>query len=138
MLRWSQSREMAAEIEARRALQREVPNPSVEQWLEVTPQPTRDAIAAFQLLVINELLKRATAAAAETGAHAVVVAGGVSCNAGLRRAATRERVGCPVWFTTPTLSTDNAAMIGAAAWPKYERGEFIGLDARAQANLKLA
>jgi N6-L-threonylcarbamoyladenine synthase len=137
MLRWSQSREMAAEIDARRELQRRIPHPSVEQWLAVTPAPTLDAIAAFQQLVVNELLKRAAAAAEEIGAHAVIVGGGVSCNAGLRRAATEARVGCPVFFTTPGLSTDNAAMIGAAAWPKYERGEFVGMDARAQASLSL-
>jgi N6-L-threonylcarbamoyladenine synthase len=137
MLRWSQAREMTEEIAARRELLRRRDRPTIEEWLAVTPQATLDAIAAFQQLVIDELLKRLVVAVEELGAQAVVVAGGVSSNAGLRRAVTRERLGCPVWFTSPSLSTDNAAMIGAAAWPKYERGEFSGYDLRAQAALSL-
>jgi N6-L-threonylcarbamoyladenine synthase len=43
-----------------------------------------------------------------------------------------------VYFPTPGLSTDNAAMIAAAAFPKLARGEFAGLDVNAQANLALA
>jgi N6-L-threonylcarbamoyladenine synthase len=43
-----------------------------------------------------------------------------------------------VYFPTPGLSTDNAAMIGAAAFPKLARGEFATLDIAAQANLALA
>jgi N6-L-threonylcarbamoyladenine synthase len=138
MLRWSQSHEMQDEIAARRALQRQVLHPSIEQWLEVTPRQTLDAIAAFQHLVIEEMLKRLETAAEETGAQGVVIAGGVACNAGLRQAATEGRIGCPVRFAAPNLSTDNAAMIGAAAWPKFERGEFADLSLRAQANLTLA
>ena len=138
MLRWVQSKELEGEIVARRALVKLHPRPSVEQWLSVTPQTTLDAIASFQQLDINELLKRLGEAARETCAVAAVIAGGVACNAGLRRAATVSRVGCPVWFTTPGLSTDNAAMIAAAAWPKFERGEWDDLGLRAQANLKLA
>jgi len=138
MLRWAQSRAMQDEIAARRALQRLKLRPSTEEWLSVTPAPTLDAIAAFQALVVEEMLKRLQAAVGGIGARGVVVAGGVSCNAGLRRAATAERVGCRVRFAERRLSTDNAAMIGAAAWPKFERGEFSGLDLRAQANLTLA
>jgi len=44
----------------------------------------------------------------------------------------------PVFFPTLGLSTDNAAMIGAAAFPKLHRREFAGLDLRAKANLALA
>ena len=135
MLRWAQSKEIEGEIVARRALVKIHPCPSVEQWLSVTPQATLDAIASFQQLVIDELLKRLAQAARETGALAAVIAGGVACNAGLRHAATASRVGCPVWFTTPGLSTDNAAMIAAAAWPKYERGEWDDLEL---GSLKLA
>jgi len=138
MLRWSQTHEMQAEIAARRALQRVTLRPSMEQWLSVTPPPTLDAIAAFQALVIEEMLKRLRTAVEEIGARGVVVAGGVASNAGLRRAATEARIGCPVRFAAPGLSTDNAAMIGAAAWPKFERGEFADLILRAQANLTLA
>jgi N6-L-threonylcarbamoyladenine synthase len=47
-------------------------------------------------------------------------------------------MGLPVYFPKPGLATDNAAMIAAAAFPLYERGEFAGLDLKAQANLALA
>jgi N6-L-threonylcarbamoyladenine synthase len=44
----------------------------------------------------------------------------------------------PVFFPSPKLATDNAAMIAAAAFPKFERKQFAGLDLRAQASLVLA
>jgi N6-L-threonylcarbamoyladenine synthase len=44
----------------------------------------------------------------------------------------------PVYFPTPGLSTDNAAMIAAAAFPKLVRREFAGFDIAAQAGLTLA
>lgn len=138
MLRWSQSRQMEGEVVARRALQKTHPRPTVEQWLAVTPQETLDAVAAFQQVVVEELLRRVERAVEETDARSVIIAGGVACNAGLRAAAHSGRIACPVYFPTPHLSTDNAAMIAAAAWPKFERGEFDDLTLKAQANLSLA
>jgi len=43
-----------------------------------------------------------------------------------------------VFFPTPALSTDNAAMIAAAAFPKFRAGHFADFSLRAQANLALA
>jgi len=68
----------------------------------------------------------------------VIISGGVACNAGLRKAAASARFGCPVLFPTPALSTDNAVMIAAAAFPKLERKQFAGWDLRARAHLTLA
>jgi N6-L-threonylcarbamoyladenine synthase len=138
VLRWVQSQEMADEIAARRELLKRNPHPSPQEWLEVTPQATLDVIAAFQRVVVEELLKRVERAADETGARSVIISGGVACNAGLRRAAHSGRLPCRAYFPTPHLSTDNAAMIAAAAWPKFERGEFDDLSLKAQANLALA
>jgi N6-L-threonylcarbamoyladenine synthase len=138
MLRWTQARDMEGEVVARRALQKLRARPAVDEWLAVTPQETLDAIAAFQRVVVEELLKRVERAAEETEARSVIVAGGVACNAGLRAAARSGRVACPVYFPTPHLSTDNAAMIAAAAWPKFDRGEFDDWTLKAQANLSLA
>jgi N6-L-threonylcarbamoyladenine synthase len=138
MLRWSQSRQLEGEVLARRALVKLHPRPSTEQWLAVTPQESLDAIAAFQRVVVEELLRRVAAAAEATGARSVIVSGGVACNQGLRRAAWSGRMVCPVYFPTPSLSTDNAAMIAAAALPRFERGEFDDLALKAQANLTLA
>lgn len=138
VLRWVEAHDMAEEIATRRALMRECPVPSEEQWLAVTPQRTRDLLASFQHAVIHELLTRAAASAEQMDARSLIVSGGVACNSGLRQAASAARMGYPVYFPTPGLSTDNAAMIGAAAFPKLLRGEFASLDIAAQANLTLA
>lgn len=138
MLRWSQSKDMAGEIAARRGLLKRQPRPTMEEWLAVTPRGTLDAIAAFQQIVVEELLTRVERAAESTGASAVIISGGVACNLGLRSAAQGGRLPCPVYFPTPGLSTDNAAMIGAAALPKFERGEYADFTLRASANLALA
>jgi N6-L-threonylcarbamoyladenine synthase len=138
VLRWVESHDMDDEIARRKELLRANPRPRVEQWLEVTPQATRDLLASFQRTVIDELLRRAASSASDIGAETVIVSGGVACNSGLRAAAQTERMPFRVLFPTPGLSTDNAAMIAAAAFPKLRRGEFAGFDLKAQANLTLA
>ncbi len=138
VLRWSQARDLSAEIEVRRDLLRHTAQPSVEQWLAVTPKETIDLLASFQATVIEELLRRAVISADEIDARSVIISGGVACNSGLRKAAKTTALPCPVYFPSAALSTDNAAMIAAAAFPKFERGEFADFGARAQANLTLA
>ncbi|HEY2013546.1 MAG TPA: tRNA (adenosine(37)-N6)-threonylcarbamoyltransferase complex transferase subunit TsaD [Bryobacteraceae bacterium] len=138
VLRWVEAHDMEAEIEERRALRREKPAPAVEDWLAVTPQRTLDLLASFQHAVIRELLTRAGASAEGIGARSMIISGGVACNSGLRETAKSARLAYPVYFPTPGLSTDNAAMIAAAAFPKLARGEFASLDIAAQANLTLA
>jgi len=137
VLRWVEARPMAAEIETRRRLLG-VGVPTIDDWLANTPQATLDLLASFQHAVIRELLTRAAASAAEIDARAVIVSGGVACNSGLREAARTAGLPYPVYFPPPGLSTDNAAMIAAAAFPKLERCEFAGLDIAAQANRTLA
>jgi len=138
VLRWVQQRDMTAEIEARRQWLRLHPRPSLQQWLSLTPQATLDLLASFQKTVITELLRRGAQAAEQIEARSMIVSGGVACNSGLRAAALEARLPCPVHFPTPALSTDNAAMIAAAAFPKLERGEFADFSLAAQANLALA
>jgi N6-L-threonylcarbamoyladenine synthase len=104
----------------------------------VTPQETLDLLASFQHTVIQELLRRAAAAAESMGARSLIISGGVACNSGLRAAARAEHLPYPVHFPTPELSTDNAAMIAAAAFPKLARREFSDLSVAASANLPLA
>jgi N6-L-threonylcarbamoyladenine synthase len=138
VLRWVEAHGMEAEIAARRAAQRGRPPLSTEEWLAVTPPATLGLLASFQRAVIKELLTRAAVAAERIGARAVIISGGVASNTGLRAAANSAGLPYPVYFPSPGLSTDNAAMIAAAAFPKLERGEFAGLDVLAQANLTLA
>jgi N6-L-threonylcarbamoyladenine synthase len=137
-LRWTQARDIGGEIETRRELLKAHPKPADEQWLAVTPKATLDMVASFQASIIEELLRRAIRSAEEIGARSVIVSGGVACNSGLRAAAEKARLGIPVRFPSPGLSTDNAAMIAAAAFRKYERGEFADFTLAAKANLALA
>jgi N6-L-threonylcarbamoyladenine synthase len=134
VLRWVEQHDLSAEIEARRRLE----NPSHEEWLRMTPRSTLDLLASFQRTVIDELLRRATASAEKIGAQTLIISGGVACNAGLRAAAQNAHLPYPVLFPTAGLSTDNAAMIAAAAFPKLREGRFDDFALRAQANLALA
>jgi N6-L-threonylcarbamoyladenine synthase len=129
---------MAEEIAARRELLARNHAPTKEEWLAVTPQTTLDVIASFQHTVIKELLRRALRSAEEIGARSLIVSGGVASNSGLRLAMQNSQLPYPAYFPAPGLSTDNAAMIAAAAFPKLARGEFADLTLRAQANLALA
>ena len=133
VLRWVEARDMDAEIAARRASGAV----SVDDWLKVTPRRTLDLLASFQRTVIDELLRRAIRSAEEIDAASVIISGGVACNQGLQKAA-KGRVRLPVYFPGAGMATDNAAMIAAAAFPKLARGEFVGFDLRAKANLALA
>ncbi len=134
VLRWVEQHDLTAEIDARRRLAA----PTHEEWLAATPQLTRDLLASFQATVIEELLRRAAASAENIGAQSVIVSGGVACNSGLREAARNADLSCAVHFPTPALSTDNAVMIAAAAFPKFRNGEFADLSVAAQPNLTLA
>ena len=138
VLRWVEAHDMTEEIASRRSLLRECPQPSADRWRAITPQRTLDLLASFQKAVIHELLTRAASSAERIAARTLIVSGGVACNSGLRQAAKASALPYPVYFPTPGLSTDNAAMIAAAAFPKLERGEFAKLDIAAQANLALA
>ena len=139
VLRWVESNEMTEEIAARRVLLREFPEPSVGQWLQVTPKRTLDLLASFQRTVVEELLRRAVAAADRMeGVRSLIVSGGVACNSGLRDAVNVHAVGVPVYFPSRALSTDNAVMIAAAAFPKFRAGEFADLAVAAEPSLELS
>jgi N6-L-threonylcarbamoyladenine synthase len=138
VLRWVEAHPMDAEIEARRELLGRAGRPTAEAWLEVTPQATLDLVASFQRTVIEELLRHAVAATEQMGARSLIVSGGVASNAGLRAAARDARLPCPVYFPSPGLATDNAAMIAAAGFGKFTRGEVADATLAASANLPLA
>jgi N6-L-threonylcarbamoyladenine synthase len=132
VLRWTEQHDIKAATAQRRALN----NPTLDELRAATPQTTLDLLASFQQTVIDELLRHTTIAADQISAESVIVAGGVACNAGLR--AQAKRSGFAYYFPTPQLSTDNAAMIAAAAYPKFLNKDFAGFDLKAQASLMLA
>jgi N6-L-threonylcarbamoyladenine synthase len=93
--------------------------------LEALSSPqTLALLAHFQRTVIAELVRRTMGAAAEISARSVLVSGGVAANAGLRATFEREagQRNLPLFLPSRELSTDNAAMIAAAAFPKLVAG----------------
>jgi N6-L-threonylcarbamoyladenine synthase len=105
----------------------------------LTRQEIADICASFQRVVIGSLLDRTFDAAGWLGARSVGIAGGVSANSRLRAdAGTRGlRAGLPVFVPPLALSTDNAAMIGAAGLRKLRAGFAGSLDFNAEASLTL-
>jgi N6-L-threonylcarbamoyladenine synthase len=128
---------MEEEIARRKHFLEQNPRPSIEAWLAVLPRPTLDLIASFQYTVVAELVRHAVAAAERENARSLIISGGVACNTQLREAFRSELVSWPVYFPTPKLSTDNAAMIAAAAYPKLVTGNVADLALAAQASLPL-
>lgn len=110
-----------------------------EEALALCPQATLDLAASFQHAVVGDLLKKTFAAQEELGAQRILVTGGVAANRELRErfAAEGETRGAPVSFPTAVLSTDNAAMIATAAWPRFCAREFASPDLSAVPSLAL-
>ncbi|MGA9587218.1 MAG: tRNA (adenosine(37)-N6)-threonylcarbamoyltransferase complex transferase subunit TsaD [Terracidiphilus sp.] len=110
-----------------------------DEALALCPQPTLDLIASFQHAVVGDLMKKTFAAAESLDAGRILVTGGVAANRELRErfAAEASRRGIRIAFPTLALSTDNAAMIAAAAWPRFAVGEFAATDLTADPSLAL-
>ena len=131
-------REEAAE-RARLVLAHPTVPQSREDALALCPPSTLDLIASFQHAVVGDLMKKTFAAAESLGAARILVTGGVAANRELRTRFTAEaqRRGLRIAFPTMALSTDNAAMIAAAAWPRLQAGEFAPADLTADPSLAL-
>ncbi|MFD0869548.1 MULTISPECIES: tRNA (adenosine(37)-N6)-threonylcarbamoyltransferase complex transferase subunit TsaD [Paenibacillus] len=93
----------------------------------------------FQESVIDVLVEKAVRAVRETGARQLLLAGGVAANRGLRTelAGRCAEEGIPLVIPPFEYCTDNAAMIGAAAYLKYTRGQFSSFDMKAEPLLSL-
>ena len=126
------TRLLAPGVEAR-------PPQSKEEALALCPQQVLDLVASFQCAVVGDLMKKSFAAAESLGARRILVTGGVAANRELRARFSAEaaRRGVRVDFPTLALSTDNAAMIAAAAWPRFLAGEFAADSLSADPSLAL-
>lgn len=96
-----------------------------------------DLVASFQDKVIRSLLARLRAAIRRHRPRTIILAGGVACNSALRSAMDAEDFGAPVYYPSPILTTDNAAMIAAAGHAKLVRGEDHGLEFTASTSMKI-
>lgn len=98
-----------------------------------------DVAASFQQAVVDVLVGRTIAAAKELGFSRVALAGGVASNSALREGMrlTCDKEEISLCYPSPIFCTDNAAMIGAAAYYEYRKGVRHGLDLNAVPNLKL-
>lgn len=98
-----------------------------------------DVAASFQKAVVDALVSRAVRLAKECGMDKLAIAGGVASNSALRAAVQEECAKNNIKFYSPSpvLCTDNAAMIGAAAYYEYIKGVRHGYDLNAVPNLKL-
>jgi N6-L-threonylcarbamoyladenine synthase len=139
ILRYVETHSMHASVEARRNALAAVAKPKLEDYLATTDKLTRDLVASFQRAIVEDLVAKTLAAARAYDVATLFVTGGVAANQELRQTFERRgaELGLPVFFPSRPLSTDNAAMIAAAAYPKFLRKDFAAMDFSAEAGLPL-
>jgi N6-L-threonylcarbamoyladenine synthase len=98
-----------------------------------------DVAASFQAAVLDVIVAKTVKAAKDMNKDKIVLAGGVASNSRLREMMNEEcgRNGIELYYPSPILCTDNAAMIGCAAYYKYMAGERDDLTLDAIPNLEL-
>jgi N6-L-threonylcarbamoyladenine synthase len=139
VLRYVELEGMRDSVAARQQALRGVSKPTVNDVLPLCDKKTLDLVASFQRVVVEDLVEKTLQAAREREARTLFVTGGVAANSELREAFTREaaKEALPVYFPSRKLSTDNAAMIAAAAYPKWLAKDFAEAEFSAEASLAL-
>ena len=139
VLRYVETHNMRTRVEARHRAISAIAQPKLEDYLANCDRETLDLIASFQRAVVADLVAKTLTAARACHAATLFVTGGVAANAELRRTFEREasKEGLPAYFPSRPLSTDNAAMIAAAAYPRLLTGQFASPDFCAEPGLIL-
>jgi N6-L-threonylcarbamoyladenine synthase len=139
VLRYVEAQHLQAAIEQRRKALIAIPKPQLEDYLTHCDQQTLDLVASFQRAIVEDLVGRTLEAARAFDVATLFVTGGVAANSELRRTFERDAgaQGLRVYFPSLRLSTDNAAMIAAAAYPKFLLEDFAPMDFSAEAGLRL-
>jgi N6-L-threonylcarbamoyladenine synthase len=139
VLRYVEVHNMKASIEARRKALSAIEKPALEDYLLHCDRQTLDLVASFQRALVNDLTAKTLAAARACDVATLFVTGGVAANNELRQRFEQDasQEGLRVYFPSRPLSTDNAAMIAAAAYPKFLVGEFAAMDFSAEAGMVL-
>ncbi len=139
VLRHVQLHDLKSSIEARRAALAKLGDAKPADALALCDTETLNLIASFQRAVVDDLVRKTLNAAESFHVASIVVSGGVAANRELRQhflsEARKRRL--PVTFPALELSTDNAAMIAAAAWPKFVAGDVATQNLTAEPSLSL-
>jgi N6-L-threonylcarbamoyladenine synthase len=139
VLRYVETHNLQSSIEARRRKLSAIRQAKVEDYLANCDQQTLDVVASFQRAMVEDLVGKTLAAARACDAAMLFVTGGVAANNELRQRFESDAAmeGVPVYFPSRPLSTDNAAMIAAAAYPKFLAREFAAMEFSAEAGMAL-
>ena len=139
VLRYVEVHSMRESIGTRRKALANISKPQLEDFLANCDRQTLGLVASFQRAIVDDLVGKTLAAARAYDVATLFVTGGVAANSELRKTFEREgaQEGVPVYFPSRALSTDNAAMIAAAAYPKFLAKDFAAMDFSAEAGLVL-
>lgn len=139
VLRYVELENMRASIAERQQALAGMAHPKTQDVLPLCNKKTLNLVASFQRTVVSDLVAKTLEAAREREARTLFVTGGVAANSELRERFELEAAqeGLPVYFPSRKLSTDNAAMIAAAAYPKYLANDFATPEFSAEASLAL-
>ena len=139
VLRYVETHNMGNAIEKRRQNLSKVQLPKLQDYLANCDQQTLGLVASFQRAMVEDLIGKTLAAARFYDVATLFVTGGVAANNQLRQQFETDAAmeGIPVYFPSRPLSTDNAAMIAAAAYPKFLARDFAPLEFSAEAGMAL-
>ncbi|NBO63755.1 MAG: tRNA (adenosine(37)-N6)-threonylcarbamoyltransferase complex transferase subunit TsaD [Acidobacteria bacterium] len=106
---------------------------------EAASKVVLDLCASFQNAVVRALVRSLRKAVEEHKPRTIMLAGGVACNSELRESVRElaSKLGLPVHIPSPVYTTDNAAMIAAAGYPKLQRGECASWDMSAEVSWRI-
>jgi N6-L-threonylcarbamoyladenine synthase len=139
VLRYIETHNLLPAIQKRRASLAEISKPKFEDYLVACEPETLNLVASFQRAMVEDLVVKTLQAAQAYDVATLFVTGGVAANNELRQRFESDAAqqGLPVFFPSRPLSTDNAAMIAAAAYPKWLAKDFAAMDFSAEAGLPL-
>lgn len=139
VLRYVEVHNMSVSIRQRHERMKAISKPTPQDYLAACDQPTLDLVASFQRAMVNDLVSKTLNAAVEHRVATLLVTGGVAANSELRKTfeSRASEEGIPVLFPSRKLSTDNAAMIAAAAYPRFLAKEFASTDISSDPALRL-
>ena len=139
VLRYVELEGMRQSVVARQHALAGIAKPTAQDVLSLCDKKALDLAASFQQAVVEDLVGKTLQAAREREVRTLFVTGGVAANSELRETFSLQaaKAGLPVYFPSRKLSTDNAAMIAAAAFPKLRAREFGAAEFSAEPSLQL-